>query len=82
MPGTDLTSIVTIGKRGTFVIPVEVRSELGIDCGSALLITVGGGQITLVPVPADPLDRLAWAGRGLFADDADAVIRELRNNWE
>jgi AbrB family looped-hinge helix DNA binding protein len=78
-----LSSVVTMGQRGTIVVPAEMRKALGLDCGSTLLAIVDGDQISLVPAPSDPMERLAWAGKGMFSgSDADTWLRELRDEWD
>jgi AbrB family looped-hinge helix DNA binding protein len=80
-----LSSVVTMGQRGTIVVPAEMRRALGLDCGSTLLAIVDGDQISLVPAPSDPMERLAWAMEqaysGKTASEAEASLRELRDEW-
>ncbi|MBI5948810.1 MAG: AbrB/MazE/SpoVT family DNA-binding domain-containing protein [Chloroflexi bacterium] len=75
---------VRVGKRAQVVIPAQLRREMGIDEGDTLLASVDDcGQLVLKPVPSDPVERFRAAWKGVFEGvDADAYIRELRDEWE
>ncbi len=58
------TEQVTIGDRGRLVLPSSVRSELGLEAGTRMLLsTEADGSLRLRPYRA-----VADASRGLFAD--------------
>jgi len=71
--------LVRIGKRGTLVIPAEIRAVLGIDEGQVLELSVSDGGLMLEPVPDSPLERFRNAV-GPFFEGVDPVDfqRELR----
>lgn len=59
---------VRIGKRGTIVIPADIRHELGLDEGDVMALTVGeDGAMRLESVSSDPIERLRQAFGGIFA---------------
>lgn len=72
---------VRIGKRGTIVIPADIRHELGLEEGDVMALTVGeDGAMRLKAVPADPLERLRQAFGGIFAGiDPVEYQRSLRD---
>ena len=74
---------VRLGKRGTIVIPSAIRHSLGLDEGDTLMVYETEGELRMVKVPADPVERLRWALRNAYAGCADPVglIRELRSEW-
>ncbi len=60
-PGTGVRvdAVVTLGSRGEFVLPKEVRSALGIETGSRLAVltcTTGAAICCACLVPADVLE--------------------------
>jgi AbrB family looped-hinge helix DNA binding protein len=55
---------VTIGDRGRIVLPSSVRSALGLQPGTRMLVTAeDDGSLTLRPYRA-----VAEKGRGMFSD--------------
>lgn len=52
-----MTIVRTLGK-GQVVIPKSVRTRLGIELGSRLLLQVKEGGILLKPLPKDPIKAL------------------------
>jgi len=76
------SATITMGQRGTLVVPAEIRRELGLDCGQVFIATSDGESIRLVPVPSDPLERVRWAFRKAFEGiDPDASVAEMRAEW-
>ena len=54
-----------------------------LDCGSTLLMILTEDGLQVHHVPSDPMERLAWAGKGLFSDeDPDEWLRALREEWD
>jgi AbrB family looped-hinge helix DNA binding protein len=83
MMDTRLAMDVVVGKRGTIVIPAEMRRALGICEGQKLLAVVEDGTILLRPVSSDPIERLRDAFAGVFTGvDVAEYINELRDEWE
>ena len=81
--GRTQTLTIRLGKRGTVVIPVEMRRTLGIGEGDALQATVSDGKLTVIPIPLDPVERFRRAGAKFFNGvDAVAYVRELRDEWD
>lgn len=82
---TLLTSVITVGQRGTIVIPAEIRKDMGIECGSSLMVVWNGESLRLEKVPSDDLERLQWAfGRayeGFTAEQVAATLKELHDEW-
>ena len=81
---TDVqTQEIRIGKRATVVIPAAMRKALGIGEGDRLQAILCDGQLTLTPIPSDPIERLRRAFRGVYDGvDATAYIRALRDEWD
>ena len=77
-------SVTKIGRRGTLVIPAEIRRKTGIKEGDDVLIEVGEhGTIHVMKRPTD----FAGALRNLYADvwhgiDPVVYVKEERNSWE
>jgi bifunctional DNA-binding transcriptional regulator/antitoxin component of YhaV-PrlF toxin-antitoxin module len=72
---------IRIGKRGTIVIPAQMRHEMAVDEGDSLFVWLDdAGDFHAKSVPTDPLERL----RAAFGDawkgvDALAYIRAMRD---
>jgi AbrB family looped-hinge helix DNA binding protein len=80
---TRLAMDVVVGKRGTIVIPAEMRRALGICEGQKLFVMVEDGDIVLHPVSNDPFERLREAAGDLFKGvDVQAYVRGLRDEWD
>lgn len=45
---------VTIGKRGTVVLPAKIRKQLGLDDGKTLQVEVCDGKIQFTPISTGP----------------------------
>lgn len=77
-------SVARIGKRGTLVLPAEIRRKTGLKEGDDVLIEVGeNGAIYLMKRPADFVGAL----RGLNAEiwrgiDPLEYVKEERDSWE
>lgn len=74
---------VRVGKRAQVVIPAELRKRMGVQDGDILHAELDElGRLILERVDADPLARLAAAGRALW-DGVDAVEHQqaLRAEW-
>lgn len=77
------TATIRIGKRGTVVIPSAIRQSLGLDEGDTLMVYESDGELRMVKVPADPIERLRWAMHNAYAgcEDPTALMHELRAEW-
>ncbi len=84
MTANGSVSYIRVGKRAQMVIPARLRHEMGIGEGDTLRATLDDcGRLVLEPVPSDPIERFRQAWKGVFEGvDADAYIRELRDEWE
>jgi AbrB family looped-hinge helix DNA binding protein len=60
------TQMLTVSTKGQLVIPADVRTELGIQPGSRIALTVENARIILQPVN----ERLVEKLRGRFAGGA------------
>ncbi len=77
-----LAETITVGQRGTIVIPAAMRRELHIEPGSTLLAIVEDGSLTLRLVADDPIERLARAITDAYGDvKPEVALRELREEW-
>ena len=52
--GNSEMKTILMGKRGTVVIPVEIRRRLKLEEGSVLIVEEIEGRILLRPVPLPP----------------------------
>ena len=77
-------SVVKIGKRGTLIIPADIRRKTGLREGDRLLIEVGeDGSLHMLKKPAD----FTGALRGLYKEvwrgvDPGTYVAEERAAWE
>lgn len=58
-----MTRITTVSTKGQFVIPAEMREELGIGPGTRIAVTQDGSRIVLEAVAEELVDKT----RGLFS---------------
>jgi len=65
---------VTVEKRGSIVIPAEIRRALGIREGSELIVELDNGRIVLTPVRK-------LTARDLFgiAGEEEVSLEEIEN---
>lgn len=78
-----LATDIVVGKRGTIVIPAEMRKALGICEGQKLFAMIQDGDIVLRAVSSDPFERLREAAGDLFSGvDVQAYVRGLRDEWD
>jgi AbrB family looped-hinge helix DNA binding protein len=71
------TQMLTVSTKGQLVIPADVRSELGIQPGSRIALTVENARIILQPINKRLVENL----RGRFAGGpsmADELQKERR----
>jgi AbrB family looped-hinge helix DNA binding protein len=58
-----MTQITTVSTKGQFVIPVEMRTSLGIQPGTRIAVTLENSRIILQPVS----EKLVDETRGILA---------------
>lgn len=58
-----MTQITTVSTKGQFVIPAEMRDQLGIGPGTRIAVTLQGTRIVLEPVS----EKLVEETRGILA---------------
>ena len=58
-----MTQITTVSTKGQFVIPAEMRDQLGIGPGTRIAVTLQGTRIVLEPVS----EKLVDETRGILA---------------
>lgn len=58
-----MTQITTVSTKGQFVIPADMREELGIEPGTRIAVTLQGPKIILEPVS----EKLVDDTRGILA---------------
>jgi AbrB family looped-hinge helix DNA binding protein len=77
--------ISRVGKRGTVVIPSELRRRLGIEEGSLVLMELSDGSIVLRPAVVLPVEKYTPERQAEFllsnavdADDYARAVEEVR----
>lgn len=76
--------VAKIGKRGTMVLPSEIRKKAGINEGDEVLVELDErGTVHIMKRPRD----FTAALKGLHSDiwrgvDPVAYVREERDSWE
>lgn len=48
-------STATISAKGQIVIPAKVRKKLGMKAGTKVYLNIEGQNVTLMPIPDDPI---------------------------
>lgn len=78
-----MSTVAHLGKRGTLVIPAEVRRALNLDEGSLLLLEIEGSKLIVRAARAVPVEEYTNERKAQFllnnAVDADdyALARNL-----
>ena len=83
-----MTTTLTVGKRGTIVIPKAIRAECHVEEGAKVDLTVDGNVILLSPSvqPRTRLDenfdrmREELTGRGVTLEAALQALREIKQS--
>lgn len=74
-----MSTATTIGKRGTLVIPVELRRRYGLDEGSAVILEAGEEGVTIRPAAVVPVETYSPERKATFllenATDAEDYAR-------
>lgn len=76
-----MTATSKVGKRGTVVIPVELRRRFGIEEGSLVIAEAQDGGVLIRPAVAAPADEY----RAQFFAELDRAYESLREDpvaWE
>ncbi len=60
------TEIVTVGKRGTIVIPASLRKRFGVHEGDILIIQDHGDGILITPAIAVPIENYSLKRKAEF----------------
>jgi AbrB family looped-hinge helix DNA binding protein len=71
-----MNQITTVSTKGQFVIPSEMRKQLGIEPGTRIAVSLQGTRIVLEPVS----DKLVDETRGILAGgpSLSQLLREAR----
>src|SRR5476651_1596200 len=79
------TEVVTVGKRGTIVIPSSLRRRFGVHEGDLLITEDHGDGILIIPAVAMPIERYSLKRRAEFIlsnateqKDYDKACEEVR----
>jgi AbrB family looped-hinge helix DNA binding protein len=79
------TQMLTVSTKGQLVIPADVRTELGIQPGSRIALTVENARIILQPINKRLVENLRgrFAGSPSMADDLQKERRadQRRNKY-
>lgn len=83
------TSTIHLRERRQITLPATAVAAVGLATDDALEVRVVGGGILLVPQraaqgPAPSISRFLGTGGGVFgrtAEEADALVRDLRDEW-
>jgi AbrB family looped-hinge helix DNA binding protein len=72
-----------LSTKGQFVIPDEIREEMGLKPGTEIIVQrLDKMNILLTPVPQDPIKALRGLTKGMFEEDAVTLIRKSRDEDE
>jgi AbrB family looped-hinge helix DNA binding protein len=69
---------VTVSSKGQIVIPAEVRRRYEIEPGDQLVVVDLAGQISLHPVPGDPVEAALGAFKAVPGLSSEEFLAERR----
>jgi AbrB family looped-hinge helix DNA binding protein len=70
--------VLMVSSRGQITLPAEMRKDLGIEPGSAVIVEASGGELRLKP--ATVLETQVYSDDQIAAwDQADALSDQERN---
>jgi AbrB family looped-hinge helix DNA binding protein len=83
------STTVSLRDRRQITLPADVVTAMGLVTNDTLEVRVVNGGILLVPThgvpaPQRSMSRFVGAARGVYgqtAEEADALVRELRDSW-
>lgn len=76
--------VVRVGKRGTLVIPSDIRRKTGVNEGDDVLVDADdNGVIHIMKRPADFVGALRSLAPAIWRGiDPIAFVKEERDEWE
>ena len=80
-----MSAIAKVGKRGTLVIPAEMRRRLGLEEGALVIMEDDGERLAVRPAVAIPLEIYTRQRKAAFLlqnavdeKDYNRAVREVR----
>jgi AbrB family looped-hinge helix DNA binding protein len=70
-----------LSSKSQITIPAWARRQLGIGPGDRVVLREEGGRLVLEPA-ARSVRSLRGALRGLYGEDPDRWLEELRREWD
>lgn len=76
-----MKTTATLSSKSQITIPVWARRRLGIGPGDRVALRVEEDRLILERAE-DSVHRLRGALQGVYGEDPDGYLRELRGEWE
>ena len=76
-----MKTTATVSSKGQITIPVWARKRLGIGPGDKVALRVDDGKLVVEQV-GEPARKLRGALRGVYGEDPDGYLKELRREWK
>lgn len=75
-------SVTTIGKRGTVVLPIELRRRYGLETGSTVIVEAGESGVTIRPAAVLPVESYAPERKAAFLPENAVDAEDYRRAVE
>ncbi len=76
-----MKTTATLSSKGQITIPAWARRQLGVGPGDRVVLRQEGDKLVLEPA-ARSVQSLRGALRGVYGEDPDRWLRDLRQEWE
>lgn len=78
-----MSNTMTVSSKGWVVIPKELREKYGLTPGTKVQVVDYGGQLSLVPIPDNPIEAMAgmFAGQDEGVSWTDLLLAERRQEY-
>src|SRR5262245_52765693 len=72
--------VTTISSKNQITLPAQVLRDMGLRAGDRLAVAREGNRLVLRPRPRDWVRHYAGSLAGVYGEDPDAYLKDLRDD--